>query len=166
MIDNLLLPWYVMAGNFEEGEACLAHVIRLSQQMATPQTEDAVAGAMITLRLWQGRADEVAPALMAFEGGPMPITSTLLVFLIRAGDLEAAKAHAAEYPMVLDAVDWFSMLNWASAAEASLWLAGPRDRRGRLREARAVRRSGGLVGLRKRQRAGRRVPGPRRGSGR
>jgi tetratricopeptide (TPR) repeat protein len=122
VIDNLLLPWYVMAGNFEEGEACLAHVMRLSQQMATPQTEDAVAGAMITLRLWQGRADEVAPALMSFEGGPMPITSTLLVFLIRAGDLETAKAHAAEYPMVLDAVDWFSMLNWASAAEASLWL--------------------------------------------
>ena len=90
--------------------------------MSLPQTEDAVAGALITLRLWQGRGDEIASALLELEGGPIPITSTALVFLLRSGDVEGAKAHAAEHAVVLDEVDWFSMMNWACAAEAALGL--------------------------------------------
>ena len=122
VLDTLELPWLVMAGRFDEGEATLERVARIAGQMSLPQTEDAVAGALITLRLWQGRGDEIAPALLEFEGGPIPITSTVLVFLLRSGDLEGAKAHAAEHPVVLDEVDWFSMMNWACAAEASLGL--------------------------------------------
>ena len=90
--------------------------------MSLPQTEDAVAGALITLRLWQGRGDEIAPALLEFEGGPIPITSTVLVFLLRSGDLEGAKAHAAQHPVVLDEVDWFSMMNWALRGRGALGL--------------------------------------------
>ena len=32
------------------------------------------------------------------------------------------EAHAAEHPVVLDEVDWFSLMNWACAAEAALGL--------------------------------------------
>ena len=122
VLDTLELPWLVMAGRFDEGEAALDHVARLAGQMSLPQTEDAVAGALITLRLWQGRGDEIAPALLGLEGGPIPITSTVLVFLLRSGDLDGARAHAAEHPVVLDEVDWFSLMNWACAAEAALGL--------------------------------------------
>ena len=122
VLDTLELPWQVMAGRFDDGEETLDRVARIAGQMSLPQTEDAVAGALITLRLWQGRGDEIAPALLEFEGGPIPITSTVLVFLLRSGDLEGAKAHAAQHPVVLDEVDWFSMMNWACAAEASLGL--------------------------------------------
>ncbi len=122
VLDTLELPWLVMAGRFEEGEAALEHVTRLAGQMSLPQTEDAVAGALITLRLWQGRGDEIAYALLELEGGPIPITSTALVFLLRSGDLEGAKAHAAEHAVALDEVDWFSLMNWACAAEAALGL--------------------------------------------
>jgi DNA-binding SARP family transcriptional activator len=125
VLDTLELPWHAMAGRLDEGEKSLASITRLSDQMMMPQTEDAVAGALITLRLWQGRSAEVAPVLTAFEGGHIPITSTVLVFLLRSGELEAARAHVAEHPVVLDAVDWFSMLNWGCAAEAALGLADP-----------------------------------------
>jgi hypothetical protein len=94
--------------------------------MLMRQTEDAVAGAVVTLRLWQGRPEEVAPVLFALEDGPLPTTSTLLVFLIRAGRVEEARAHAASHPVDLSGDDWFSMLNWACAAEAALGL-GDKD---------------------------------------
>ena len=126
VLDTLELPWLAMAGRFEEGEERLASVIRLGEQMSMPQMADAVAGALIAQRLWQGRADEVTDVLIGFVDGPLPVTSTILVFLLRAGDVDRARAFAAEHPVELDRVDWFSLLNWSCAAEAALGLA---DRR-------------------------------------
>jgi hypothetical protein len=111
-----------MAGRFDEAEEGLARVAALVQNMSMQQGEDAVGGALLTLRLWQGRANEVVPLMHEFERGPMPVTSIVLTLLLRGGDEEAARAHAAEHPLRLAGVDWFSLLNWACAAEAALGL--------------------------------------------
>jgi hypothetical protein len=122
VLDTLELPYLAMAGRFDECEERLDRVMRLADQMRMQQMEDATAGALVTLRLWQGRTDEVAPVLFAFEDGALPTTSTLLVFLLRAGRADDARAHAATHPVDLSGDDWFSMLNWACAAEAALGL--------------------------------------------
>ncbi len=112
-----------MAGRFEEGEAALAHVVRLAEQMSLPQTEDAVAGALITLRLWQGRGRRDRARAAGVRGRPDPDhLDRRWCSCSGPATSRRAKAHAAEHPVVLDEVDWFSMLNWACAAEAALGL--------------------------------------------
>ena len=125
VLDTLELPWLSMAGRSEEAEERLASVLKLAPTMSLRQTDEAAAGALITQRSWAGRTGEVIDTIMAFESGPLPITSTVLVFMIRAGRLEDARSHLAEHPVVLDDDDWFSLVNWACAAEAALALEEP-----------------------------------------
>ena len=66
VLDSLELPWLAMAGRFEDCEQRMADIVRLDQEMALGQTEDATAGALMSLRLWQGRSLEVAPILEQF----------------------------------------------------------------------------------------------------
>jgi hypothetical protein len=104
----------------------MANIVRLDQQMTLDQTEDATTGALMSLRLWQGRSAEVAPQLERFAAvSPLPVTSTVLVFWLRGGQLDLAQACAREHPVVLDDDDWFSMLNWCAAAEVGLRLENP-----------------------------------------
>ena len=105
-----------------ECEERMARIVKLDQQMSLQQSADATAGALVALRLWQGRSAEIAPLLAALEDGPLPVTSSRLVFLLRGGEEAAARALHAERPVELEQEDWFSMLNWCCAAEASLWL--------------------------------------------
>jgi hypothetical protein len=112
-----------MAGRFEECDRRMADIIRLDQQMTLGQTEDATAGALMSLRLWQGRSAEMVPMLEQFAANsPLPVTSTVLVFWLRAGATDLARACWRQHPVDLTDDDWFSMLNWTAAAEAALWL--------------------------------------------
>jgi hypothetical protein len=123
VLDSLELPWLAMAGRFEDCERRMADIVRLDQEMALGQTEDATAGALMSLRLWQGRSAEVAPILEQFaEHSVLPVTATMLVFWLRAGEVDQARAYAATHPVRVDDDDWFSMLNWCAAAEAALGL--------------------------------------------
>ncbi len=122
VLDTLEIAWLAMAGQDEEAESRVESVGRLIQDMSMRQAEDAWAGALIVLRLWQGRAAEIVPIMFGFEDGPMPVTPTLLTFLLRAGDVAGARAHAATHPLEVVAPDWMAMLNWGSAAEAALGL--------------------------------------------
>ena len=57
------------------------------------------AGAMIALRMWQGRGPEVIPMLQTMEGGPLPITSVIVSMMLRAGlEDEAAAYYAGSLP--------------------------------------------------------------------
>ena len=56
------------------------------------------------------------------EVSPLPATSTVLVFWMRGGEQERARACHREHLVDLADDDWFSMLNWCAAAEAGLWL--------------------------------------------
>lgn len=127
VLDSLALPWLAMQGRFEECEEQMATILRLDQEMSLHQGEDATAGAFLSLRMWQRRYDEAIPRLAEFESmTPLPVTSTYLAFLLRAGRVEQAREHVREHPVDLSKDDWFSMLNWSCAAEAALGL-GDRD---------------------------------------
>ncbi|MFC6287248.1 BTAD domain-containing putative transcriptional regulator [Nocardioides sp. GCM10027113] len=123
--DVLQLPWLAMAGRFRECEELLGSISRLVGQMTLQGGDDAVASATLSMALWDGRAGEMAPMLTSLEDGPIPITSMVLTYLLRAGQVDEARAHAAAHQVDLSAVDWFSMLNWACAAEAALGLGDP-----------------------------------------
>ncbi|HEY7717739.1 MAG TPA: BTAD domain-containing putative transcriptional regulator [Pedococcus sp.] len=122
VLDGLELPWLAMAGRFEEAQAHMERIQRLDQQLSLPQSADATAGALVALMLWQGRSAEVATLLAALEEGPLPVTSSRLVFLLRGGEEAQARDLHARLPVSLEGDDWFSMLNWCAAAEAALWL--------------------------------------------
>ena len=123
VLDSLALPWLAMAGKFEECEQRMADIIALDQQMTLAQSEDATTGALMSLRLWQGRSAEIAPQLEEFAAlTPLPVTSTVIVFWLRAGETELATKCWRAHPIDLTGDDWFAMLNWCSAAEAGLLL--------------------------------------------
>ncbi len=127
VLDSLELPWLAMAGRFEECEERMARIQTLDAQMSLQQSADATAGALIALRLWQGRSAEIAPLLAVLDdNSPLPVTSSRLVFLLRGGEEAQARELHATRPVELEQEDWFSMLNWCCAAEAALWL-GDRD---------------------------------------
>jgi hypothetical protein len=101
----------------------MATILRLDQEMSLHQGEDATAGAFLSLRMWQRRYDEAIPRLAEFESmTPLPVTSTYLAFLLRAGRVDQAREHVREHPVDLSMDDWFSMLNWSCAAEVALGL--------------------------------------------
>ncbi len=120
VLDSLELPWHAMAGRFEECAEVLERIRHLDAQITLEQSEDATAGAMISLSLWQGGSAEAARMLAEMEPGPFPITATVVIFLWRGGEEEAALEHHRAHTIELDTDDWFSMLAWCNAGEAAL----------------------------------------------
>ena len=110
-----------MAGRFDECERLMADIVRLDEQMTLSQSEDATMGALMSLRLWQGRSAEVAPALERFAAfSPLPATSAVLVFWMRGGREDLAWMCKRAHPIDLSADDWYAPLNWCAAAEIGL----------------------------------------------
>jgi hypothetical protein len=99
----------------------MADIVRLDEQMTLSQSEDATTGALMSLRLWQGRSAEVAPALEQFARlSPLPATSAVLVFWLRGGRDDLAWDCKRQHPIDLSDDDWFAPFNWCCAAEVGL----------------------------------------------
>ncbi|WP_193314477.1 BTAD domain-containing putative transcriptional regulator [Georgenia ruanii] len=122
VLDNLELPWLAMGGRFDEAEQRMADIEARHRAVSLPLTSAAVAGTRIALRIWQDRSAEIAPLLLGLEGGYLPVTASVLVHALRAGDRERARAHLAAHPVTLEHDTWFSMLDWGMAGEAALGL--------------------------------------------
>lgn len=120
VVETLELPWLALAGRFEEAAERLAGVEALAEQMDLLQKDEAIAGALLALRLWQGRADEMVPMMQSLQGGPLPVTSLVCLYLLRAGRRDEAVAYHAEHGIDLSQLNWFSLLNWCAAAETAL----------------------------------------------
>jgi DNA-binding SARP family transcriptional activator len=120
VVETLELPWLALAGRFDDAERRLAAVETLAEQMELFQKDEALAGALLSLRLWQGRGAEVLPLMMALQGGPLPVTTLICLYLLRTGQREEAAAYLQEHDVDLSEVNWFSLLNWVAAAEAGL----------------------------------------------
>jgi hypothetical protein len=125
VLDTLVIAWEAMAGRFDRCEELMASVVELSRQVSLKHSEDAVAGAAITVGRWRGRAGDYVPMLQQMEGGTFEITATVISFLWAAGREEEAAAYAAANPVRLEHDDWFSALAWCNAAEAALYLGAP-----------------------------------------
>jgi len=125
VLDSLALPWKAMAGDFDECAALIERIRSLDAQITLEQSEDATAGALIALSAWQGNSAETARLLAEMEGGPFPISATVVAFLWRGGEEDKARAYYAGHPVDLGPDDWFSMLSWCNAAEISLYVDDP-----------------------------------------
>ena len=125
VVESLLLSWHAMRGRFEEAESALARMEVLAERVSIHNADYGMAGALIAIRLWQGRLGEVIPLFDVLGPGPLPIVSLHLVFLLRNGDLDAARAAHDTYVVDLTRVDWYAPINQACAAEAALGLGDP-----------------------------------------
>ncbi len=125
VIENLLFPWQVMAGQVEESAATLTRIEALEAQVSIDPAESAVAGAHVVLGMWREDDGRGAAILGSMEGGPVPITSTVVAALWRAGREDEARAHRDAHEIRLDAEDTFSLLNRSMAGEVALHLQEP-----------------------------------------
>jgi hypothetical protein len=122
VIENLLFPWQVMAGQVEESAATMSRIEDLEAQISIDPAESAVAGAYVVLGMWRDDDGQGAAILSSMEGGPIPITATVVAALWRAGRTDDARSHRAAHEIRLEGEDTFSLLNWAMAGEVALHL--------------------------------------------
>ncbi len=126
VLDTLVLPWHAMAGDLG---TCLTLMTELERTVASASlkhSEDALAGARMTIALWSGHAAEVAVMLETLVDGPLPLETVITTYLWRGGEEERARSWYAEHgPALLETEDWFSLLDWAHGACVALWLADP-----------------------------------------
>jgi DNA-binding SARP family transcriptional activator len=125
VVENLLFPWHVMAGRVDESRATMARIEALEAQVSLDPAESAVAGAYVVLGMWREDDGRGASILQSMEGGPVPVTATVVAALWRAGRTEEARAHRDAHEIRLDGEDTFSLLNWSMAGEVALHLEEP-----------------------------------------
>lgn len=125
VIENMLLPWLAMAGRFDECEETLERIEALEAQVSLEPSESAVAGSYVALGMWRADDGRGADILQSMEGGPVPITATVVAALLRAGRTEEARAHRAAHEISLEGEDTFALLNRAMAADVALHLDEP-----------------------------------------
>jgi hypothetical protein len=122
VLDNLVFPWHAMAGDFEECRRLFDDLTRIVAQASLKHADDAMAGAVIVMNIWSGRAAETASLMMGMSDGPLPLNGTVAYCLWRGGQEQRARAYYAEHPPVLDDNDWFSALNWSNTAAVALYM--------------------------------------------
>jgi hypothetical protein len=123
VLDTLAIPWHAMAGDFEKCRELLEGLERIVSRASLKHSDDAIAGAIVTLDIWEGRGVAVGELMATLEGGPLPITSSLITSLWRGGQEERARSYYEEHPVILlEANDWFSMLNWCHAGSTALFM--------------------------------------------
>jgi DNA-binding SARP family transcriptional activator len=122
VLDSMAIAWHALAGEFELCQQLLEEVLALVSSSSLKHSDDAVAGAVVTMAMWQGRTAEAAAGVAAVVDGPLPVDALLVHMLWRDGQEDEARAHYASHRIVLDDDDWFSMLNWCNAGAAALYV--------------------------------------------
>jgi hypothetical protein len=122
VLDGLVIPWLAMAGRFEECERVLTHLHVVAERISHTSAEEAVAGSLLALRLWQGRSIEMVPVLERFDDSVYPFAPSVAVYLWRAGEHDRARAYYAEHGAPLEHDNDISLLAWCHAAELALHL--------------------------------------------
>lgn len=123
VLDSLDVPWLAMRGQWEEAELLTRHLAATGEKMALTQYTDALAGAMLSIGMWQQRNDEILPLLQArAQDSDLPVAPAVVAVLVRLGRLDEARALLAEVPVDLEVDNWFSMLPWGLAAEVAVAL--------------------------------------------
>ncbi|WP_203928416.1 hypothetical protein, partial [Virgisporangium ochraceum] len=124
----LEIPWLAMRGHFEEAGRLYATTVELMSRTSMPQAAESAAGTAMTLQLMRGvgHAEMAAQLREMRPYSRLPLDSSIVMLLLRAGHVEEARAWYREHGMALDGDDWYSVLNLCQAAEASAGL-GDRD---------------------------------------
>lgn len=116
VLKSLVVPWHAMAGRFEECRRLFTEVVDHVGQADLSQAEEALAGVVGAMTLWDPDVGWSEESLAASAASPLPTESTLAFILWRQGDEERARRWLTEHPVRLGDRDWFSRLNWGLAA--------------------------------------------------
>ncbi len=127
VLDGLVVPWLAMAGRENDAREAMARMQHTSQRVVLFQLKEALLGAALSMEMWSGDVGALLPALLStHETTSLPVTSLLCQMMIRDGDPERARDFVTAHPIDLPgAMDWFSMLLIAAAAETALWVDDP-----------------------------------------
>ena len=159
VLDSLEIPWLAMRGEHERAAELTAHLAETGTRMGLSQQDDAVAGAVLSTLMWQGRSEEVLEMLrLQVKENILPLDASVLALLVRGGRLEEARAYRADHEPELGGDTWFSLLPWCPARESALALG---DRTLAATAYRLLAPHAGKMALRRlrrRGRAGRRLP--------
>jgi hypothetical protein len=120
VLDVMLVPWYAMAGRFEECAALVEDIRRLDAH--TSNSGEAVISAMFALQRWQGNEAEMVEPFLSMVDSPFEVEAGIAATMWRAGQEERARAFAATHPAPLEHDTWFSVMAWGYAAETALYL--------------------------------------------
>ena len=92
VLDAMEAPWLAMSGRSEEADRVLDRLARLFEQTALPQGADGYSGALVTVRLYQGRLAEVLPMLGELVGrSKLPVAPVVAAMLLRLGLTDEAR---------------------------------------------------------------------------
>lgn len=122
VLDTMEAPWLAMQGRTAEAEEVLARAVDRFTFVTLPQSGDGTAGAVLTVRYFEGRLAESLPMMQQLVATTrLPVTGVVTALLLRV-DLreQAEQALAALPPIDLSPDDWFSMMNWCTAGEVAL----------------------------------------------
>ena len=122
VVEALELSWDAMRGDFEAAEAGFATVEEIAGRVPVHNADYALAGAVVSIRLWQDRRAEVLPLFEMLGPGPMPITSIYLLTMLREGLVDRAREAYSQLEVDLSRDDWYAPVNWAGAAEVAVGL--------------------------------------------
>jgi DNA-binding SARP family transcriptional activator len=126
VLDTLMVPWHAMRGEWEEAQGLVDSLSATSSRMALTQAGDAIAGAMLSVGMWQGLYPDLLDTLLVLEEqSNLLLTPVVAAFLVRLGRVEDARQYLLEHPADLDVDDWFSLLPWSLSAEVALALSDP-----------------------------------------
>ncbi len=119
VLTTLELPWRAMAGDIAEAERLMGELHAMARQTDLHTMQETLLGATMAIKQWTGGIDELLPMVDLLESGPLPVTAFVCLLMLRAGRADQARAHLAKHAITLREETWFSLLEWASAAETA-----------------------------------------------
>ncbi len=119
VVDATLVTWEAQAGRTDRVRELVESVTEQSRQLRVTQAELGELGAVVAAQVWDGRTDEAAALTGVLDIGYLPTVAATVALLARAGQRDEALAFAAAHHIDLEPDNWFSLINWAFAAEAA-----------------------------------------------
>jgi len=121
VLESLGIPWLGLGGHIEQARELAELIADLGSRVSLPGSNALVVGCTISVMVWSGDFDAAARTVMQLPS-TLPVESSVVALLCRAGAVEEARTYRERHPFSLDADDWFSLLNWSHAAEAAAYL--------------------------------------------
>jgi hypothetical protein len=124
VLDTMHLPWLAMGGRFDEAEQLMDSTLEAIARTNLEPKGSLSMGALLPVRLWQGRADE----MIQYVQGDAPLTRDVLrLLLARTGRVDELREHHLRYGLDFSGDDWHAPWRLAVAAETAVVLGLPRE---------------------------------------
>ncbi|MET0999948.1 MAG: BTAD domain-containing putative transcriptional regulator [Marmoricola sp.] len=127
VLDGLEIPWLAMRGDFDTLDERITDMTSIHYRTSVPQSGDAVMGAILMRIMWGRQVEELRSVVPELgQVTVMPVEASMAGLLCRIGEIDRARDYLEGREIDLSPHWWFSTMESAMAAEASLY-TGLRD---------------------------------------